>query len=229
MSQLNSGNTKAVFFDLDGTLVDTAPDMVGALQELQRVHDVAPVPYELGRSHVSHGAVGLLELAFPDQTITADSSLMCEFIDRYAAQVCTHSVIFDGLDTLLDRLDQGSLPWGVITNKPAYLTTAILDQLALTKRCVCIISGDTLATRKPDPAQLLHACDLAGVSPEQSIYVGDAERDIEAGRRAGMATVAAGYGYIVEEDDPQSWGADEFARNPDELAQIVLKVVNLDA
>jgi len=222
-------NIKAVFFDLDGTLVDTAPDMVGVLQELQMSYGVEPVPYELGRSHVSNGAVGLVSLAFPDETVSPESSLLCEFIDRYTAQVCTKSVLFDGIAALLDRLDDASRAWGVVTNKPAHLTEAILEKLALAERSVCTISGDTLATRKPDPAQLLHACQLAGVTTDECIYVGDAERDIEAGRRAGIATVAAGYGYVVAEDDPRRWGADEFAADPDELAQIVLKAVSLDS
>ncbi len=229
MSLPTRANIKAVFFDLDGTLVDTAPDMVGALQELQMSYGVEPVPYELGRSHVSNGAVGLVSLAFPDETITPESPLLCEFIDRYTAQVCTKSVLFDGIAALLDRLDDASRAWGVVTNKPAHLTEAILEKLALAERSVCTISGDTLATRKPDPAQLLHACQLAGVTTDECIYVGDAERDIEAGRRAGIATVAAGYGYVVAEDDPRRWGADEFAADPDELAQIVLKAVSLDS
>jgi phosphoglycolate phosphatase len=223
------GNIKAVFFDLDGTLVDTAPDMVGALQELQTSYGIEPVPYELGRSHVSNGAVGLLSLAFPDEIITPESSLLCEYIDRYTAQVCTKSVLFDGIGALLNQLDAASRVWGVVTNKPAHLTEAILEKLALAERSVCTISGDTLATRKPDPAQLLHACQLAGVTTDECIYVGDAERDIEAGRRAGIFTVAAGYGYVVAEDDPRHWGADEYAADPDELAQIVLRAVSLDS
>ena len=228
MTLSTSGNIKAVFFDLDGTLVDTAPDMVGALQDLQKSYGIEPVPYDLGRSHVSNGAVGLLSIAFPDEVVTPESSLLCEYIDRYTAQVCIKSVLFDGIGALLDRLDDASCPWGVVTNKPSHLTEPILEKLMLAERSVCTISGDTLAARKPDPAQLLHACKLVGVTTDECIYVGDAERDIEAGRRAGIATIAAGYGYIVAEDDPHSWGADEFAVDTDELAQIVLKAVNLD-
>ena len=125
MSEQFNGNTKAVFFDLDGTLVDTAPDMVGALQELQRLHGIEPVPYELGRSHISNGAVGLLTLAFPDETISPNSSLMCDFIDRYSQQVCERSTLFDGLGPLLDKLDNASVTWGVVTNKPSQLTDPI--------------------------------------------------------------------------------------------------------
>ena len=227
MSEQFNGKTKAVFFDLDGTLVDTAPDMVGALQELQRLHGIEPVPYELGRSHVSNGAVGLLTLAFPNETISPNSSLMCDFIDRYSQQVCERSTVFDGLGRLLDKLDDASVTWGVVTNKPSHLTDPILEALHLADRSICAISGDTLPTRKPDPGQLILACEIAAVSPGESIYVGDAVRDIEAGSRAGMATVAAGYGYILKTDDARSWGADQYAGNTDELTQILLKAVNL--
>ena len=229
MTQLFNGHAKAVFFDLDGTLVDTAPDMVTALQELQVAHGVDPVNYELGRSHVSNGARGLLELAFPGVAIAPESPLFCDFIERYAAQVCEKSSLFAGLEILLDRLDRAALPWGVVTNKPAHLTDRIMQGLGLSERSVCTISGDTLPSRKPDPAQLLHACEIAAVAPADSIYVGDAARDIEAGSRAGMATVAATYGYIVSTDEPRHWGADEYASDPGELAQIVLKAVNLQS
>ncbi|MGI9273128.1 MAG: HAD-IA family hydrolase [Woeseiaceae bacterium] len=227
MNHLFEGNTEAVFFDLDGTLVDTAPDMVEALQDLQRSHDIEPVTYALGRSHVSNGAMGLLALAFPDEEISPDSSLVCEFIDRYKEQVCDKSSIFAGLETLLDELDAASLPWGVVTNKPSHLTAPILATLGLADRSVCTVSGDTLPFRKPDPAPLLHACQMADVAPDDCIYVGDAIRDIEAGERAGMATIAAAYGYIVDTDNPRDWGANEIVGDPAELTQMILKAVNL--
>ena len=229
MSDLFYGKTEAVFFDLDGTLVDTAPDMVSALQELQQANGVDPVPYALGRSHVSNGAMGLLTLAFPDEFITPDCSLMCEFIERYTEQVCDQSKVFPGLDELLLALDEADIPWGVVTNKPAHLTNPIMDMLDLADRSASTVSGDTLPTRKPDPAPLFHACTLADVPPEDCVYVGDALRDIEAGRNAGMATVAAGYGYITAEDEPRDWGADEFAGDSHELVQILLKAVNLSS
>lgn len=229
MSNLFYGNTEAVFFDLDGTLVDTAPDMVAALQEVQSANGVEPVPYELGRSYVSNGAMGLLTLAFPDELITADSPLMCDFIERYSEQVCEQSRVFDGLDDLLTTLDDAGIPWGVVTNKPTHLANPIMDALNLADRSACTVCGDTLPQRKPDPAPLYHACTLSDVSPEDCIYVGDALRDIEAGSHAGMATVAAGYGYITTEDEPRDWGADEFAGDSHELVQILLKAVNLSS
>ena len=122
MSPLFHGNARAVFFDLDGTLVDTAPDMVAALQEVQRANAVEPVAYPLGRSQVSNGAMGLLSLAFPGEKILPDGALMCEFIARYKDRVCVNSKVFDGLDAMLASLDAANIPWGVVTNKPGHLT-----------------------------------------------------------------------------------------------------------
>lgn len=227
MNPNGSGRLRAVFFDLDGTLVDTAPDMVAVLQALQQDRGVEPLPYALGRANVSNGALGLLRVAFPAEEVTAHGPLWSEYIQRYAEQLCVKSTLFTGLETLLLRLDEAKRPWGVVTNKPAHLTDPLLAGLALTERVVCAVSGDTLTQRKPDPAPLLHACELAGVRPAEAMYVGDAGRDIEAGRRAGMATVAAAYGYITADDDPARWGADEIAADTAELTQIVLKGVNL--
>lgn len=221
------GGTRAVFFDLDGTLVDTAPDMVAVLQDLQRSAGVEPVDYVVGRSQVSNGAMGLLKLAFPNETVRPDSALMCDYIARYRDQVCNKSRVFDGLEDLLASLEQRGTPWGVVTNKPGHLTLPIMQTLGLAARSASIVSGDTLPTRKPDPATLLHACREVGVTPGEAIYVGDAARDIEAGHNAGMATVAVGYGYIADNDDPQSWNADRYAADVPELVQIVNKAVNL--
>ncbi|MGI9200927.1 MAG: HAD-IA family hydrolase [Woeseiaceae bacterium] len=229
MSPLFHGSARAVFFDLDGTLVDTAPDMVAALHDMQRANGVAPVAYPLGRSQVSNGAMGLLTLAFPDEEILPDGPLMCEFIARYKERVCVDSSVFDGLDAMLASLESANVPWGVVTNKPGHLALPIMDELQLSKRSAALVSGDTLPTRKPDPATLLHACREAQVSPSDSIYVGDAARDIEAGINAGMATIAVGYGYIVKEDDPRGWGADEYAADTQELVKIIRKAVNLEA
>lgn len=216
-----------MLFDLDGTLADTAPDMVAVLQDMQREHALEPVGYELGRSTVSNGALGLLRLGFPVVEGVARDALLCDYVDRYARRVCRETVLFDGIDELLRQLEQARRPWGVVTNKPGHLTTPLLEQLSLADRLACAISGDTLAQKKPDPAPLLHACRLAGVTPSETVYVGDAARDIEAGRRAGMATVAAAYGYITSDDDPARWGADQIAADTQELTQIVLKAVNL--
>ena len=224
---MEDGYFDAVLFDLDGTLVDTAPDMVAVLQDMQSAHGVDPVPYEVGRSYVSNGAIGLLGIGFPDLDIDFGDPLHHEYLERYADSLCQASQVFDGLGDLLDRLDDADCPWGIVTNKPEYLTNPLLEALGLASRSACTVSGDSLPVRKPDPAPLLLACDMAGVDAYRSIYIGDAARDIEAGLRAGMGTIAAGYGYITQDDDPRNWGADIIAPDTEELAQIVLKAVNL--
>ncbi len=227
--QLQDDFYDLVLFDLDGTLVDTAPDMVAVLQSLQREHGAEPVPYELGRSYVSHGAIGLLSVGFPELHVDFGDDMHLAYLERYAESVCVESRVFDGLSELLDDLDDRGCPWGVVTNKPEQLTLPLLAGLGLAERMACIVSGDTLPVRKPEPGPVLLGCDIAEVDPHRTIYVGDAERDIEAGRRAGTATVAATFGYITEDDDPRNWDADIIAATPEELTQIVLKAVTLSA
>lgn len=229
MNRLLDAQYGAVLFDLDGTLIDTAPDMVAVLQSLQVDHDVAPVSYELGRAYVSNGAVGLLRLGFPDADAERIEALRPEYLARYLDRVSAESTLFAGLETLIDRLERDERPWGVVTNKPRFLTEPLLAALGLLERAACCVSGDTLAERKPHPAPLEHACRIAGLEASQTLYVGDSVRDIEAGRAAGMGTVAAAYGYITPDDDAESWGADVIAGDTEELAQIVLKAVNLGA
>ena len=202
--------------------------MVAVLQDMQVAHNVSPVAYQSGRSVVSNGAIGLLRLGFPDLEVDFGDALHIEYLERYEDVLCNSSRVFAGLDALLDQLEAAACPWGVVTNKPEYLTNPLLEALGLLSRSACTVSGDSLPVRKPDPAPLLHACDIAGVDAYRSIYVGDAARDIEAGLGAGMATIAAGYGYITEDDDPREWGADIIATDTEELAQIVLKAVNLE-
>ena len=227
MSSFPGANYSAVLFDLDGTLVDTAPDMVAVLQSLQEEHGLDPVGYQEGRSYVSNGAAGLLRLGFPDRDDEAIETLRLAFLERYADQLCVHSALFAGMETLVDRLDNDGLPWGVVTNKPQHLTDPLLVALGLNQRVACSVSGDTLPQRKPDPAPLHHACQLAALEAARTLYVGDSSRDIDAGRAAGMGTIAAAYGYIAPGDDSASWGADVIANDTQELAQIVLKAVNL--
>lgn len=218
-----------VLFDLDGTLVDTAPDMVATLQDMQRDHGRDPIDYVFGRSNVSNGAMGLLRIGFPNIDEEGRHDLVDEYVERYAERLCDLSTLFSGLEQLLDALDAADFPWGVVTNKPEHLTNPLLEQLGLASRSICAISGDTLPVRKPEPDPLLLGCDIAGVDAHRSIYVGDAARDIEAGLRAGAATIAAAYGYITEDDDPREWGADIIAVDTEELTQIVLKAVNLES
>jgi len=228
MTDRSNATFDAILFDLDGTLVDTAPDMVAVLLGMQKDHGLALVPYDLARSHVSNGAVGLIRLAFPEADDALMKLLHQEYLDRYESAVCVGSKLFPELGDLLDELDALSRPWGVVTNKPMRMTDPLLAGLGLSSRAACSISGDTLPQRKPDPAPLLLASQQIGVPPEKTVYVGDAVRDIEAGRAAGMFTIAATYGYITDDDDPGTWEADLSAGDTRELTHYLLKGVNLE-
>ena len=227
--QIQDNEFGLVLFDLDGTLADTAPDMVATLQKMQSDYGYEPVAFDFGRSHVSNGAMGLLRIGFPDIDEEDRQLMVAEYVERYAERLCELSRVFPGIETLLDELDTAGCPWGVVTNKPEHLTNPLLEQLGLADRSVCAVSGDTLSVRKPEPGPILLGCDIAGIDAHRSIYIGDASRDIEAGHRAGVATIAAAYGYIAKEDDPREWGADIIAIDTQELAQIVLKAVNLES
>ncbi len=219
----------AILFDLDGTLVDTAPDMVAVLLGMQKDHGLSLLPYDLARSHVSNGALGLIRLAFPEVDDELTKQLHQEYLERYEDAVCVDSTLFPELGDLLDELDAAGRPWGIVTNKPERMTEPLLADLGLGSRAACSISGDTLPQRKPDPAPLLLASQQIGVAAQKTVYVGDSVRDIEAGRAAGMFTIAATYGYITAEDDPQSWQADLVAADTGELTNYLLKGVNLDS
>jgi phosphoglycolate phosphatase len=184
--------------------------------------------YDLARSHVSNGAVGLIRLAFPEADDAQKDELRQEYLDRYETAVCVDSMLFPGLGELLDTLDVEGRPWGVVTNKPMRMTEPLLEGLGLGSRAACSISGDTIPQRKPDPAPLLLASQQIGIPSEKTVYIGDSVRDIAAGRAAGMFTIAASYGYITADDDPGSWEADLIAGDTRELTHYLLKGVTLD-
>ena len=217
----------AVLFDLDGTLIDTAPDMIAVLQQMQLDLGDPPIDYELGRSHVSNGSFGLINFAFAGRDDASRASLQQDFLKRYGRRLCEQSSLFPGLEELLDELESRQCPWGVVTNKPGFLTEPLMAALGLLSRSAATVSGDTLSVRKPDPGPLVHACEVADLDPGTTIYVGDAARDIEAGRKAGMHTVGALYGYVTAEDDPHAWGADTLVQSSPELASFLIKAFNL--
>jgi N-acetyl-D-muramate 6-phosphate phosphatase len=224
----SDGGFKAVFFDLDGTLVDTAPDMVAILTGMQDARRQQRLPYEVARNSVSNGALGLLRLGFPNAGDDELQVLLDEYLANYGNAICVKSEVFPPLRELLKHLTANERVWGVVTNKPQRMTDPLLASLDLARDAACAVSGDTLAERKPHPAPLLHAAQLAGVEPENAIYVGDAARDVEAGRAAGMATVAVGYGYISSDDNPNDWGADEVAADTMALVTLLLRAVDLE-
>ena len=209
---------RTVLFDLDGTLADTAPDLAYALNTLLQEHGKPELPYESIRPAASHGAAALIELGFG---ILRDeprfAPLRERFISIYRAHLTRETRLFPGMPELLDQLVARGLNWGIVTNKPAFLTDPLIEQLGLREDAVCVVSGDTTANRKPHPQPMLHASQLAGSKPEECLYVGDAARDIEAGNAAGMQTLVALFGYIGAQDHPETWGANGLIRSPEEI------------
>lgn len=213
----------AVFFDLDGTLVDTAADMGGALNRMLTRRNRPTVSPDDYRSSVSHGSIALLKLGFPElDPATEMHDLRLEFLATYAEDVSSDSHLFAGVDQVLDTFDQYKLPWGVVTNKPEAPTLKLLDALGLTSRACSIVGADTTTHAKPHPAPMRLACARASVDPAECFYIGDAERDIAAGRAVEMQTFVAGWGYIdTKTDDTQSWGADFHLLQPTDLLEYI--------
>jgi N-acetyl-D-muramate 6-phosphate phosphatase len=205
---------RGVLFDLDGTLLDTAPDMHAALDRLLLEQGRAPLPFSAVRNHVSHGSRALVRLGFPDIDETRHEPLKQRFLEIYAENLCIATALFPGLGELLDELERQGLRAGVVTNKPAWLTDPLLDALGLRPRLATVISGDTLPQRKPSPEPMWLAAKQAAAEPAELVYIGDAERDIAAGRAAGMRTLVAGWGYIDAAEDPASWQADASLSEP---------------
>ena len=219
-SQISPVPIHAVLFDLDGTLLDTAPDLTLALNQLLASKHKAPVTLEHARNHVSQGAVAVTRLGFPEVTDKTEfEQLRQEFLRYYAGNICVESALFSGMEALLTIIEENNTPWGIVTNKPGWLTMPLLDALSLSDRAACIISGDTLEKRKPHPDPLLHACKILNLSPENTIYLGDDPRDIYAGNAAGMYTCVAKFGYIDSMYDTDLWGADFSIDSPDQLMQ----------
>jgi 2-phosphoglycolate phosphatase len=205
----------AVLFDLDGTYADTAADMGAALNLLLRRHGREPLTPAEFRPHVSSGARGLIGVGFgltPEDSAFAE--LRAEYLELYAADICRHTRPFDGMQALIDALVGRGLHWGIVTNKPGWLTDPLLAAMNPRPAPVVVVSGDTTPRAKPHPEPLLHACRLLDVAPERCLYVGDDLRDILAGQAAGMATIAAGWGYLGTETHPRDWGADALAEHP---------------
>lgn len=209
----------ALLLDLDGTLLDTAPDMGGALNRLRIESGLEPLPYAMIRPVVSHGAMRLVSLGFPDAAGADFERLRLRFLDLYSQNLSGSTTLFPGIEHVLEELERARLPWGVVTNKPAWLTDPLMKALGLYERAACVVSGDTVAERKPHPLPLLHAANLVGARPEHCVYVGDAERDIQAGRAAGMTAVVAAYGYLSSEDDPVSWQAAGIISDPVQMLE----------
>ena len=208
---------RGVLFDLDGTLLDTARDMAEALNRLRIAEGLEQLPFDRVRPLVSHGAPRLIRFAFGEPEGERYESLRTRFLDFYSGALAVHTRLFDGFERVLDAVESAGMRWGIVTNKPGWLTAPLLEQLGLTPRCGCVVSGDTLAERKPHPLPLLHAAGLLGLEPGECVYLGDAERDVQAARNAGMIPLVAGFGYLGATDDPEAWGPEAIFARPEEL------------
>lgn len=230
MAHPNNKTPEAVFFDLDGTLIDTAPDMGGALNTMLTKRKKPLVAEAVYRPLVSHGSIALLKLGFPEifpthlEELSKEQNLMREeFLLTYEQGIADDSALFDGMEYLLSMLESKYIPWGIITNKPERLTLLLLEAMNLTNRCCSIIGADTASHSKPHPAPMRMACKQSGVTAENCFYLGDAERDIQAGQAVSMKTFIANWGYIdLHTDKPDSWGADVSLNAPEDL------IVHLD-
>lgn len=214
---------RAVLFDLDGTLADTAPDLAAAVNWLRTERGLAETPYEVLRPTASAGARGMIGAAFglaPGDD--GYEELRLAWFDRYQSAMATHTTLFDGIDELLTGIEDAGMAWGIVTNKPARFTDPLVPQIALA-HAGCIISGDTTAFAKPHPAPLLEGARRLGLAPEQCWYVGDDRRDIEAGKAAGMVTIACAWGYCGAVA-PSTWGADYLLDTPDQLLNLLREI-----
>jgi len=220
-----TGNTapiKAILFDLDGTFADTAPDMARALNVIRFQRGLPALPLATIRPHVSRGASGMLDVGFGiNLQHETFATLRDAFYDEYQQNICIESALFDGIETLVDTLEQRDIVWGIVTNKAARFALPIAQMLGFAERAACIVCGDTTAHTKPHPAPLLHAAHAIGIPPSHILYVGDDERDIRAAHAAGMRGVAAVYGYISADSDPEYWNAEYSISTPAELALLL--------
>ncbi len=205
----------SVLFDLDGTLLDTANDLGEALNYVLQKHGLPTVERKHYRPVASDGAKGLLELGFGDKLPQFNyEELRQEFLTYYENNISIHTQLYPNVPELLSALNEKNIPWGIVTNKPEYLSKILVPKFSELDQCKSLVAGDTLAERKPHPAPLLFACKEMNITPENCVYVGDAPRDIEAGNNAGMFSIVAKWGYITNLEDCKSWGGDFMTLDP---------------
>jgi 2-phosphoglycolate phosphatase len=203
-----------VLFDLDGTLLDTAADFAAALNLMRAARGHGHLPLEQVRMHVSNGAPAVLRACLPGTTEAGIEAARRELLVHYRRDICVHTRLFPGHAALLDAIEARAIPWGIVTNKPGWLTEPILRRLGLLHRAGVVVSGDTLPERKPHPRPLLFAAERLGVDPADCAFVGDSWRDAQAARAAGMASILLRYGYLNPDDKPDSWPADAWLDQP---------------
>jgi N-acetyl-D-muramate 6-phosphate phosphatase len=211
------GDRRAVLFDLDGTLADTAADLCAAANAMRLAEGLDALPLARFRPYVSRGGRAMLEIAFPHWDEPRRAAALAEFLDRYGQAPAQHSRLFAGMPAVLAAIEGAGLPWGIVTNKPIRLAEPVVQGLGLAARCGVLLGGDSLAERKPHPLPLQVACARLGVAPASALYVGDDLRDVQAAQAAGMPVLGAAWGYLTPDDDIAGWGADAVLANPIDL------------
>jgi N-acetyl-D-muramate 6-phosphate phosphatase len=220
---VSGSRVAGVLFDLDGTLLDTAPDMGGALNELRIEQGLEPLPPAMIRGHVSRGALALVRLGFPGLSETERALRVERFLTLYRNRVSLETRPFPEVPAVLERLEAVGMPWGIVTNKPTWLTEPLLLALRLSHRARVVVCGDTLPERKPSPLPLLHAAARMEVTPDRCIYVGDDLRDMQAARAAGMPGICARFGYIDSTEKPDEWPADGWIDSPLQVLELLAR------
>ncbi len=207
-----------VLFDLDGTLVDTAPDLISCLNQALNVHGFDTVASEIIKPFISYGAIAMINASQPAINDQLKVDILETMLNHYQNNIAEYTVFFPGMIDTLDAIEAQGLKWGVVTNKRERFTNPLMAALKLADRAACIISGDTTANPKPHPEPMLAACKQAAVNPQECVYIGDARHDITAGKSANMKTLAALYGYIKPGDAPETWGADALIQSPEQIS-----------
>ena len=224
---------KAVLFDLDGTLIDTAADFIRIIQNMCRAKGIAVVEADLIRTQVSEGARAMVKLVYPEFAVDDPIFLAHrqQFLDTYGADIAVDTDLFKGMDELLQQLEAQHIPWGIVTNKPRWLSEALLAALNLTERCAVLVCPEDVSNTKPDPEPMYLAADKISIAAEDCVYVGDHPRDIDAGRAAGMYTILAAYGYLPlqHKDDLTAWQADCIVNNVTDLHKHIVSLLQLEA
>ncbi len=220
---------KAVLFDLDGTLIDTAADFIRIIQQMCHEEGRALVEPELIRTQVSEGARAMVKLVYPELQLEDPVFLQHRqrFLDMYGADIAVDTDLFDGMYPLLEQLEENDIPWGIVTNKPRWLSEALLQALNLSERCAVLVCPEDVTRTKPDPEPMYLAAKQLNLAAEDCIYVGDHPRDIDAGRHAQMPTILAAYGYLPLQykDDLNAWQADHIVHTVTELHQLIQTLV----
>lgn len=213
---------QAVLFDLDGTLLDTALDFISIAQQMRLEHGLSEMPNQRIREVISGGAAAIVETALEiSPQDSAFENLRQDFLKRYTSQCAVHTSLFAGMKNVLTRLEQAQIPWGIATNKPVRFAEPILQQLDLAARCAVLMCPEHVEHSKPAPDMLIKACKLLQVQPNKVLYIGDDLRDIQAAEAAGMYSVAARYGYIHPQDNPDNWGANAVINQPQDLLSLL--------